>query len=205
MGFMPRPHRAPGTVKTRRAMEPTSTAVLAARLHDISAVRVLIYDAEDKGCPREKCVLCWSRRSATGSGDNARMRCYSCGASICSLDDTGMGGCDRCWYGMDYIAKWIARQSEEDRKELLAVKDDDTALIVKAVQLLTRRDPNSVPATHAVETCMVCFERPPDTFVKPCIHQVCCRECSDRLKETANATLCIMCRGKIESVSITRE
>ena len=63
------------------------------------------------------------------------------GASICSLDDTGMGGCDRCWYGTDYIAKWIARQSEEDRKELLAVKDDDTALIVKAVQLLTRRDP----------------------------------------------------------------
>jgi hypothetical protein len=49
-------------------------------------------------------------------------------------------------------------------------------------------------------TCIVCMEKPADTLVLPCNHQVACRACSDRLKSTPNAHKCILCRQSITSV-----
>lgn len=50
------------------------------------------------------------------------------------------------------------------------------------------------------EFCLVCFEVPPDTRVMPCEHVVCCKRCSDVLKTSRHATVCILCRNPIESV-----
>jgi hypothetical protein len=47
--------------------------------------------------------------------------------------------------------------------------------------------------------CMICFERVPDTIVKPCNHVVVCSICSDSLKNTADRTRCVRCRQILES------
>lgn len=51
-----------------------------------------------------------------------------------------------------------------------------------------------------INDCMVCLEHKADTMVLPCQHQVACRGCSDRLRDTPNAHKCIMCRQPITSV-----
>lgn len=47
--------------------------------------------------------------------------------------------------------------------------------------------------------CMICFERVPDTIVKPCNHVVVCSICSDGLKNTADRTRCVRCRQILEN------
>lgn len=48
--------------------------------------------------------------------------------------------------------------------------------------------------------CVICLERRADTMVLPCEHVVCCRECSQRLRETPNARVCVYCRQPIKAV-----
>ncbi len=48
--------------------------------------------------------------------------------------------------------------------------------------------------------CVVCLEKPADTLVLPCQHQVCCKACSDKLKTTPNAHICVVCRQPITDV-----
>lgn len=48
--------------------------------------------------------------------------------------------------------------------------------------------------------CVVCMETKADTRVKPCLHVVVCRACSDKLKDSPNARLCVFCRQPIESI-----
>jgi hypothetical protein len=55
------------------------------------------------------------------------------------------------------------------------------------------------PGEPAV-VCVVCLDKQADTLVLPCQHQVCCRACSDKLKTTADAYLCIVCRQPITEV-----
>jgi len=55
-------------------------------------------------------------------------------------------------------------------------------------------------ASEAVQQCVVCMEKPADTLVLPCMHQVCCRLCSNALKMTPNALKCILCRQSITDV-----
>ncbi len=55
------------------------------------------------------------------------------------------------------------------------------------------------------QTCVVCDERPADTRVLPCNHRVACRVCSDKLKTTPNARLCIVCRQEITEVIVVEK
>lgn len=62
-----------------------------------------------------------------------------------------------------------------------------------------------LPAEPAVQPpepdmCVVCMERHAETLVLPCGHSVACRECSRGLAGTANAHLCIVCRGQIDEI-----
>ncbi len=45
--------------------------------------------------------------------------------------------------------------------------------------------------------CIVCMERSADTLALPCGHQV----CSDALRTTPNARLCILCRQPLTGVA----
>lgn len=49
--------------------------------------------------------------------------------------------------------------------------------------------------------CIVCMERCADTLALPCGHQVCCRRCSDALRTTPNARLCVLCRQPLTGVA----
>ena len=56
------------------------------------------------------------------------------------------------------------------------------------------------PSPDPSDLCCICLERPPDTFVLPCQHQVVCRACSEALKATPNAFVCVICRQAITEV-----
>jgi hypothetical protein len=53
----------------------------------------------------------------------------------------------------------------------------------------------------AVDQCMVCMERPPQTVALPCGHKVVCEACSAALKvDPNNRRTCIICRQPIDDV-----
>mmetsp|Transcript_18358 Transcript_18358/g.39687 ORF Transcript_18358/g.39687 Transcript_18358/m.39687 type:complete len:439 (-) Transcript_18358:448-1764(-) len=53
--------------------------------------------------------------------------------------------------------------------------------------------------TYEVESeCVVCFDRPITTSLRPCGHQVLCRECADQLRSPPT---CPICRAKITLIS----
>lgn len=51
-----------------------------------------------------------------------------------------------------------------------------------------------------IDECMICLENVPDTMVLPCEHNVVCKSCSDKLRETNDAKICVRCRREIEYV-----
>lgn len=51
-----------------------------------------------------------------------------------------------------------------------------------------------------LEGCIICNSAPIETLVLPCGHSVVCKECSNQLKNTNNAKLCIYCRQEITDV-----
>lgn len=56
------------------------------------------------------------------------------------------------------------------------------------------------PATNEPDVCMICLDRPPNTLVLPCMDCVVCRECSEQLKQTPDATTCVRCRRPIHDI-----
>ena len=48
--------------------------------------------------------------------------------------------------------------------------------------------------------CLVCYENVADTLVVPCMHQVVCCLCSDKLENTADKHRCIRCRQLIKEI-----
>lgn len=95
-----------------------------------------------------------------------------------------------------------------------AAADDDDAVVVQAprrkaseesdeIQPKRRAKSDDAKVTEWIEeplACIACLERPADTMVLPCGHQVVCRQCSDKLKDTLNAHKCILCRRVITEV-----
>jgi len=51
-------------------------------------------------------------------------------------------------------------------------------------------------------TCVVCCSSHADTMVLPCMHTVVCRQCSTKIKNTANATICLQCQKPITDVLV---
>lgn len=49
--------------------------------------------------------------------------------------------------------------------------------------------------------CMFCLDRPADTMIMPCMHQVLCNECVQKLRGTQHVEKCIFCRGIIEEIA----
>lgn len=49
-------------------------------------------------------------------------------------------------------------------------------------------------------TCMICYENPPDTTVTPCMHCVVCANCSVGLEKTPDAKVCCQCRCPITGI-----
>lgn len=50
------------------------------------------------------------------------------------------------------------------------------------------------------DLCIICENRLPNTIVKPCNCCVVCKECSDKLKYTADKKTCVACRNQITSI-----
>ena len=50
------------------------------------------------------------------------------------------------------------------------------------------------------DDCCICLVNKANTLVMPCGHSIVCSECSDQLKKTPNAKLCVLCRGEISEV-----
>jgi hypothetical protein len=48
--------------------------------------------------------------------------------------------------------------------------------------------------------CVICMDKKPDTLVLPCMNCVVCRACSEQLKTTGDARVCVKCRRPIDSV-----
>ena len=70
-----------------------------------------------------------------------------------------------------------------------------------AVVDLTKEPSVSIPTfVEAPMNCIICEDAVADTLVLPCEHQVCCRACSARLKNTPNAAACILCRTPVSAV-----
>ena len=61
-------------------------------------------------------------------------------------------------------------------------------------------DPVTDALESSAETCMICLDRPADTLVLPCEHQVVCAACSAKLQDTPDAHTCVRCRRKIAAV-----
>lgn len=62
------------------------------------------------------------------------------------------------------------------------------------------RGDKTKPVIPANEECVICYEREADTMVLPCEHVVVCKQCSAKLKGTANERLCVYCRRTIDYV-----
>lgn len=52
------------------------------------------------------------------------------------------------------------------------------------------------------QECVVCMENVADTCVKPCMHKVVCKNCSEQLKTTLNEKTCVVCRTPITDIVI---
>lgn len=48
--------------------------------------------------------------------------------------------------------------------------------------------------------CMICMDRPADTLVTPCMHNVACSVCSLQLEDTSDAKICCQCRCEISGI-----
>jgi len=51
-----------------------------------------------------------------------------------------------------------------------------------------------------IEECMICLDKRPNTLVLPCMHQVVCKTCSDKLKTTNDRRTCVRCRRPLTDV-----
>jgi hypothetical protein len=60
--------------------------------------------------------------------------------------------------------------------------------------------PASKTQPEAPKLCEVCMDAPVETMVLPCEHYVVCRACSDKLRATPDAHVCIQCRRGITQV-----
>lgn len=60
--------------------------------------------------------------------------------------------------------------------------------------------PSQNEKDKAPNKCMICYDRPSDTIVSPCLHSVVCAECSPQLKNTGDAKICCQCRCPITGV-----
>ena len=67
------------------------------------------------------------------------------------------------------------------------------------VTLMSIEPPTQPDPEEDIE-CMICFTNRPDTMVLPCEHVVVCKECSDQLKHTNDARICVRCRRHITHV-----
>jgi hypothetical protein len=66
--------------------------------------------------------------------------------------------------------------------------------------------PDAAQPKPVADLCVVCMERPPDTFVVPCHHCVVCSACSDKLKhDERNAHHCVYCKQPIEGIYLAGE
>ena len=50
------------------------------------------------------------------------------------------------------------------------------------------------------DECVICLDKKPDTLVLPCMHCVVCHTCSEKLKKTADARVCVKCRRPLDSI-----
>jgi hypothetical protein len=57
-----------------------------------------------------------------------------------------------------------------------------------------------IPVVEEVQTCMICLDKPADTFILPCQHQVVCKGCSAQLVATPDKNKCIRCRRPISEI-----
>jgi len=63
----------------------------------------------------------------------------------------------------------------------------------------------SSPSSLQEEVCMICLDHVPDTMVLPCEHRVVCETCSEGLKNTNDARICVKCRQPITKVITKQE
>lgn len=57
-----------------------------------------------------------------------------------------------------------------------------------------------VDSDETDDTCLICRDRNPNTRVLPCGHQCVCVVCSNLLKNTSDASICVQCRRPISFV-----
>jgi hypothetical protein len=122
--------------------------------------------------------------------------------------------CEDSWYSeagkmsVRLLNKAIAYASSQQN-----ANEDDDVVFLRSVhqspsrQVLTGPDPAVIapetPVSKPKEeefVCMICFENPPDTIVKPCDHCVVCSACSKLLKTTETAKRCVACRQNITTI-----
>lgn len=77
--------------------------------------------------------------------------------------------------------KFLIRWDSDSEQETLSDTEEDAA----------------AAAAEDDHLCCICFEKPPDTIVHPCLHCVVCAACSIRLRKTADKALCVQCRRPI--------
>ena len=61
-------------------------------------------------------------------------------------------------------------------------------------------DTMEIPVEEEDTECMICMDNPADTMVLPCEHCVVCKECSEQLKDTHDAKICVRCRREITDI-----
>lgn len=82
--------------------------------------------------------------------------------------------------------------------------EDGTVVSLAPQEQVPAQEPIAKEARHGeeeeIDACMICYEKPPDTTVTPCMHRVVCAECSAALEKTADDKICCQCRCPITGV-----
>ncbi len=94
------------------------------------------------------------------------------------------------------------KKEESSNKEESSKKEESVAPGSTAVAVAAAGPANDglVGAPGYRRECVVCLSDAADTTVLPCQHSVVCSACSEKLKTTPDAKICIQCRKPLTSI-----
>jgi hypothetical protein len=99
-------------------------------------------------------------------------------------------------YSIFHYCHWSIDDTLSQNEENSIAKD--TTILSEDTTILSKEKEEE-------NECIVCNDAPRETLVIPCGHSVACKNCSDQLCGTNNATQCIYCRQEITCIITNNE
>lgn len=160
----------------------------------------IIWDIIKRQCNIRPMKMHWNWATQEGRDFCTRLRSeMGCRKKISSFEDRFK------WPFFDKTCKKysILHHSEWSKYDLSAfMESTQLTPLIEASEESHSIKPIEVPTTIDMEGCIICNAAPVETLVLPCGHSVVCKNCSNSLKNTNNAKLCIYCRQEIADVIV---